>query len=307
MIYLYNDSDVPVWNVVDKNEKFFRVHVMPKEGEKRTFGIDIVKRDHSMDDFFLEVLEDDLAKAKNKALWALGEMCFTLCYNSKTGLPFVKPTKLINQSQLDLYVLAYTIPAGMKMVNTKSSRFSILYTEMDEEAGMVYIIGVAKAVAKPFLYLTFANDTNVVTKHLLIVKATNEAAVFTHKYTVEEAVASKYADTIYSKSEFTGIKPSKVHVPYALIIYPFDMENVKKDICEARYNKSDKFTVYIDANAKDIKNKIMAMTTSGYSAATYYINETYAKVTEEMMNACPYVKSFRRVNYICSDGKIKSL
>ena len=214
----------------------------------------------------------------------------------------------------DLYLLAYKIPEETHLVFVKSNRFNVLYTHTDDERGMIYVIAVAKPDAKPFFYLTFADDKGmyIETKHILIVKATNEVAVFSKQYTWEEAITSSFATTIFGRNvgEFAGpneIPLGKVMVPYSIIVYPFDKEYIRKDICEDRYARNPKYTNYIDANAKNIKNQIRKLTSIGYNAATFYIDKSSTEITEADMKECPCVWMFKRFNFLCNDGKIRSL
>lgn len=315
MIYLYNESNEPIWNLIDKNDKFFRVEIVPKyENDKDVIGIDIVKNQLTIDDFFMDVLDPEVAKLKNKSLWALIDAQFNLVYNSRSGLPFIKPSDNTRRTHHDLYLLAYKIPEETHLVFVKSNRFNVLYTHTDDERGMIYVIAVAKPDAKPFFYLTFADDKGmyIETKHILVVKATNEVAVFSKQYTWEEAINSSFATTIFGRNvgEFAGpneIPLGKVMVPYSIIVYPFDKEYIRKDICEDRYVRNPKYTNYIDANAKNIKNQIRKLTSIGYNAATFYIDKSSTEITEADMKDCPCVWMFKRFNFMCNDGKIRSL
>ena len=42
MIYTYNETDIPFWDVVDKNEHFYRIKTKSSD-IKNGFGIDIIK------------------------------------------------------------------------------------------------------------------------------------------------------------------------------------------------------------------------------------------------------------------------
>ena len=315
MIYLYNDCNEPIWDVVSKNEKFFRIGVIPKyENDKDAIGIDIIKNKLTLDDFFMDILDPEVAKLKNKSLWALADVQFNLVYNSRSGMPFLKPSDSNRRVHHDLYVLAYEIPVDMHLVYVKSNRFNILYTATDTERNMIYIIAVAKPDAKPFFYLTFtdAEQTCVETKHVLIVKANNEVAIFNKRYSWDEAINSPFATTIFGRNvgEFAGpneIPLGKVMVPYSIIVYPFDKEYVRKDLCEGRFVRNPKYTNYIDANAKNLKNQLRKLTSIGYSAATFYVDKSAAEITEADMKDCPCVWMFKRFNFLCNDGKVRSL
>ena len=312
MIYMFNESDYPVWDVIEKNDKFFNVGLIPKSrDEKNVLGIDIVKNGLTIDDFFVDVLDDSVAKSKIKTLWSLGDIQFNLCHNSRTGLPFLKPAFNVTRPHNDLYVIAYTVPPGSELIYERPNRFSVLYTKEDKEAGMVYIIAVAKSDAKPFYYLTYRKpDGTIITKHIVTMKSTNEAAVFVKQYTPEEAAESHWSNTIFGKegvSHSTEIRIAKMVVPYSVIVYPFDREDVRKTICEGRYNMNEKYTHYIDANTKGLRNALRRMINAGYVAASIYIDKPFAEVTDEDFDSCAERAMFKRISFICSDGKIKSL
>lgn len=312
MIYLYNDTGKEAWEVTTKNERFWRVQVIPGEGEERTFGIDIIKNDMTYDDFFVDILTEEVAEQSNRsAVWALGVHSFILCYSSKSGLPFLSPVSNDpnDQYHFDLYVLAYKVPDNMKLVYERSGKFTVLYSKLDEKKGIQYIIGVAKPSNIPFYYLTWATEDReqIHTKHMVVVKKTNEVGIFGHNYTKEEADKSPFKNIIFGKRDVTSVQPSKVNVPYFVILYPGDKPQIHDEFCVSRYGRKDKYTTYIDTLDKAVRNKIRIMTSKGYSAATIYIDKPFETVTEEDMRTCQYANMFKRVNFLCSDGRIKSL
>ena len=310
MIYMFNESDVPVWDVIEKNDKFFNVGLIPKSHEeKNIFGIDIVKNGLTIDDFFVDVLDDSVAKSKKKTLWSLGDIQFNLCHNSRTGLPFLKPAFNVTRPHNDLYVIAYSIPEGAELIYERPNKFSVLYTK--EEDGMVYIIGIAKADAKPFYYLTYRKpDGSIITKHIVTMKSTNEAAVFIKHYGADSNIDAKWSNTIFGKEgtiRSNKIRVAKMVSPYSVIVYPFDNEGFRKNVCEERYGMNEKYTHYIDANTKGLKNALRRMINGGYVAASFYIDKPFAEVTQEDFDNCHEMSMFKRANFICSDGKIRSL
>lgn len=315
MIYLFNETNSPLWDVVEKNEQFFRIGLRHKsEEERQSFGIDLTKGEFNIGDFFLDVLEENVVTSPAKKVWALSTACFTLCYNNKSGLPFLK---CVEESSFtyDLFILTYSIPDGMNMVFEKNNRFYVLYTKEEEADGvhLVHVIGVAKPEVKPFYYLTYANEdrTKFVTKQLGTVKKTGDVSIFRHEYTKESLESSSFRSTIVGKTEINKIRTAKVLVPFSIIFCPANKPEVMKEICEGRYHRNPKFTTYVQygdpIDFKRIKETIHKLRDEKYSAATYYIDKPFAEVTEEDMKASPYYFLFRRVNFLCKDGKIKSL
>jgi hypothetical protein len=49
------------------------------------------------------------------------------------------------------------------------------------------------------------------------------------------------------------------------------------------------------------------MINGGYVAASFYIDKPFAEVTQEDFDNCHEMSMFKRANFICSDGKIRSL
>lgn len=312
MIYMFNESDYPVWDVIEKNDKFFNVGLIPKNADdKNPLGIDIVKNGLTIDNFFVDVLDKEVAESKPKTLWSLGDIQFNLCYNSRTGLPFLKPAFNTLRPHNDLYLIAYKLPEDAELIYEKPNRFTVLYTEEDKERGMVYIIAVAKEDTKPFYYLTYKKtDGTIITKHIVTMKGSNMAAVFIKQYTPEEAAASRFSYTIFGKEGATHsntIRIAKVVVPYAVVVYPFENEAVRKSICEDRYSMNEKYTHYVDSNTKGLKNALRKLINMGYVAASFYIDKPFAEVTEEDVKDHSEMLMFKRYNFICSDGKIRSL
>ena len=308
MIYTYNETDIPFWDVVDKNEHFYRIKTKSSD-IKNGFGIDIIKRATKFDDFFMDVLEEQVITKPDKMMWALGAMSFNLCYNNKTGMPFLKPDFAENEFAYDLFILTYKMDEGYKITNEKSSRFSVLYTENDTENQAIHIIAVARPMNNPFFYLTFSTDDgeNYITKHLVTLKREGTVQVFINHMTKEEVDVSNYRSVIIGKKNIDHIKIAHTLAPYGLIIYPEDRKDVY-DICAIKYRKNPKHTKYVNQNAVNLYKLLKeCKSRDRYSAATFYVDKPYAEITEEDLTAVKYTNLFKRVNFLCSDGKMKSL
>jgi len=306
MIYIFNETDSSVWDVTDKNDKFFRVGVI---GD-RHFGIDIVKKDYTLDDFFLDILDPKVVESPKKMFWALSDMSFSICYNVKNGTPFLKPVKRVTPNSYDLYAVTYKKPERGVLINEKSNRFTVISVSEDEN--LVHIIAIAKPVAKPYYYLTYlceGQDCESVyhTKHIVTTKS-GEISIFRNSYFQSEVEASPYKNNILGKNTPTTISVSRTLRPYSLIIYPFDNETVLTELCEKRYGCSEKYNKYADANAKNLPTVLYNLRkTEYYSAATFYVNRKFDELTKDMaLEDCPLSTRFKRVNYLCSDGKVKS-
>lgn len=307
MIYFYNETDIPLWEIVDKNEYFYRIKLKQPDA-KNGFGIDIIKNKLAMDSFFLEVLEDEVAAKPDKIMWALGAMSFGVCYNNKTGLPFLKPEDEENEYTYDLFILSYKLDEGYTIVNEKANRFSILYANEDKENGIIHLVAIARPSNNPFFYLTFATEDgeNYITKHLVTVKREGTVNLFINHMTKAEVEASKYKSIIMGRKTLNGIKISNTRVPYGIIVYPGDREDVL-ETCYKRYHKNPKFTKFIDQNSDKLEAKLKECKNKGhYTAATFYVDKPYNVITEADIKDIKYTGMFVRVNFLCSDGKMKS-
>lgn len=303
MIYVFNETDSTQWYIGEKNDYFY--HIGVGEGN---FGISVLKKGTTEDNFITNSLFPD--GNPKKCVKVFSWLGFSVYYNNKSGLPFLRAIESEEYAQ-DLYLLTYKIPEGMKIITEKTGKIAVQYVRYDNEAGLVHIIATARPSNNPFYFLTFADEAleHFVTKHLVQNKKSNTVDVFIQEYTKEEVENSKFKSSILSKEmKPIVIKPAKVLQPYSVIVYPFTATNVK-DICVNRYKKMDDFTKYIDSNQPDNKlsRALEQYSQEKYNAVTIYINKPFDAVNDADMNYCGRIaKNYRRVNFLCSDGKIKS-
>lgn len=308
MIYFYNETDLPLWEIVDKNEYFYRIKLANGDQAKNGFGIDIIKNKMPMDSFFTEVLEDSIAERPDKIMWALGAMVFNVCYNNKTGLPFLKPEEEQSEYTYDLFILTYKLDEGYKIINEKSNRFSVLYVKEDKEHGAIHVVAIARPSNSPFFYLTLATEDgeSYITKHLVTVKREGTVNMFINHMTRQEVEGSKYKSIIMGKKAHAGIKISNTRVPYGVIVCPTDREDIM-EICHKKYHKNPKFTKFIDQASENLDAKLKECKNKGhYTAATFYVDKPYNELVEADVAGITQTSMFARVNFLCSDGKMKS-
>ena len=310
---MYNEFGTPIWDITEKNDNFIRINV---KGEgKNTFGIDIVKKSLSLDDFFLDILDNVYSQESGFVdVWAAGEIKFAMCYNNHNGTPFLKQSTDATKG-LDLYVITYLKNSDMELISERNRRFNILYTSEDKERGLIHIIATAKMDNEPYLYLTYREqDENgkfiYTTKHVITNKNKEDVNIYVRKYTEEEVAKSRYSKSILGDNNPKSvIKLAKTVIPYSVIIYPFSNEVVRKELCEKRYNKHSNYTKYINSeNAqRNLMAEIKRVRSEKYSAATFYIDKPFEDVTVEDMENTIGIDRFQRVNFLCQDGKVKSL
>ncbi|MDY5646913.1 MAG: hypothetical protein SPF22_07925 [Candidatus Onthovivens sp.] len=303
MIYVFNETDSTQWYIGEKNEYF--LHLGVGEGN---FGIGLLQKGVSEEMFETNsLLENSSPKKVVKVLSWLG---FNVYYNNKSGLPFLRAVESGDYAQ-DVYLLTYKIPEGMKIITEKTGKIAVQYVKYDSEAGLIHIIATARPSNNPFYFLTFADEEykNFVTKHLVQNKKTNTIDVFIQNYTREEVEESKFKSSIVNKEmKPIVVKPAKVLQPYSIIVYPFAKTEVK-DILTNRYKKSDEFCKFIDSSKKykDIIAELAKYHQDKFNAVSIYIDKPFDKVTDDdMYRASKIAKDYRRVNFVCSDGKIKS-
>ena len=132
MIYIFNESDSAIWEVREKNEFFYHIGLVNSR-----FGIDILKRDIDTSEFIVNSLNTP------GKLMVLSSNSFNVCYNNKSGLPFLKSVVNVNDYSQDLYILSYKIPEKMETVFEKNGKFNILYTKFDSKSnisqGLIYV------------------------------------------------------------------------------------------------------------------------------------------------------------------------
>lgn len=305
MIYLFNESNEKIWNLTSKNDFFYHIGL-----EDSRFGVDILKRDIPEDAFYTECFEPQ-SQLPLKAL-VLSSNSFNICYNNKSGLPFLKAVNNINDYSQDLYILSYCVPEGMELVFEKNGKFNILYTKYDVKRKMIHIIATAKPINLPFFYLTFADKDfeHFTTKHMTILKKNFMVSVFIQHYNREDVEKSEFRLCIVGKNEITDLeriklKPSKVYTPYSVIIYPFQNESIKTDICEAKFNKDENHTKYVDMDSSVLIAELRKILNMKYHAATFYIDKNFDEV--DIANDLTKIHGanlFDKVNYLTADGRI---
>lgn len=301
MIYLFNESDTVSWELTEKNEYFFHLGV---KGTK--FGIDILKRDITGFEFFPGAFET--MNYQNVVVCA--STFFQICYNNKSGLPFLKPVVNPNEYSHDLFLITYRIPEGMEIINDKSGKFTIHYSKYDKENQCIHIVGSGKSANFPYFFLTFADNkqTKFITKHIVTLKKSSTISVFIQEYTKEQVEASEYKATILGKGVPTKIKASKVLTPYAVIVYPFSKPNLRTQFCEKKFSKDPDHTKYVDQEARSMISELKKLNIAGkYIAATFYIDRNADDITEDDMRHVRGANIFDRVNFLTLDGKIKSI
>lgn len=301
MIYIFNESNLKKWEITDKNDFFYRIALKDTH-----FGIDILKRDITMDEFFTDVLNEE---NETPVVQVLSCASFSVCYNNKSGLPFLKPSANANGYSQDLYLLSYKIPTGMEIINEHVSKFAVQYSKYDKSNGLIHIIGVGKPINHPLYFLTFADahNENFATKHMVTVKKSSTVQVFIQNYTKEELDKSEHRQIIIGNGQKTKVKVAKVIYPYSVIVYPFSNTDLKKDIIEGRFNKDPDHTHYVDTESKAVYNELKRLNNKKYNAATFYIDKNYDEVTEEDMENVKYTNIFNKVNFLTKNGRVKSL
>lgn len=305
MIYVFNESNEQIWEITSKNDYFFHIGLI----ESR-FGVDILKRDMDPDNFYPKAFE----ASEEPKMVMLSPNSFGICYNNKSGLPFLKSLTNVNEYSQDLFLLSYKVPEGMEIVFEKNGKLNILYTKFDMKRGMVHIVATAKPVNIPYYYLTFADSklNNFVTKHLTTSKKNSSVNIFIQKYTAKEIEESEFKNSIIGKNSINEvsqikIKPSKVFVPYSVIVYPFSKPNIKTDICEGKYNKDENHTKYADSESKSLISELRKINNLKYRAATFYVDKKFAEIDPSVDLAKVYgANIFDKVNYMTSDGRIIS-
>lgn len=303
MIYIFNETNLKKWEITSKNDYFFRIELIGTH-----FGIDILKRDMEEDAFFTNVLESNMNET-SATVQVLSCASFAVCYNNKSGLPFLKPIVNGNEFTQDLYILTYRIPEGMEIINEHAGKFAVQYSKYDKNNGLLHVIGVGKPVNYPLYFLTFADasNSNFVTKHMVNVKKTSMVQVFIQKYTKEEVEASDHKAIIIGKGEKTKVSVAKVIYPYSVIVYPFANEEFKKEILEGRFNKDPEHTHYFDQQSKSLFTELKKINNKKYNAATFYIDKPFEEITDEDMENVKYTNIFNKVNFISKNGRVKSL
>ena len=299
MIYFYNEVETAIWNIIVKIDFFFSFCL-----ENENLGIDILKKDIELGDFFCNEIQD----ADNSVKVASCNS-FALTYNNKSGVPFLRFIKEPNEYSNDLFIMTYSIPEGYSVCFEKKGHFNVTFLKYDKEKSVLSIIAVAKPSDNPYYFLTFKNEdgTKFITKHLVMVKKNSTMKVFKQEYTLEEVEASEHKGSIIGSENFIKLTPNRVIQPYSVIVYPFSKESVRTNICEKRYKKNAEYTHYIDSEAKDLYQQLKTLRNNKYNAATFYIDKPFKEITNEDLQAVKMIRMFRRVNFICADGRITSI
>lgn len=298
MIYIFNESDSAIWEVREKNEFFYHIGLVNSR-----FGIDILKRDIDTSEFIVNSLNTP------GKLMVLSSNSFNVCYNNKSGLPFLKSVVNVNDYSQDLYILSYKIPEKMETVFEKNGKFNILYTKFDSKSGMIHIIGTAKPSNNPFYYITFAdeNGNNFVTKHLTTLKKNSSTTIFIQDYTREEVEKCEFKTSIIGNTDEIKkirLRPSKTLIPYSVIVYPFKNTTVA-DYCNNKFNKDSNHTKYVDQESKYMMSELRKLNGMKYCAATFYVNKNFVEIDpQEDLKAIRGASIFNKVNYMTADGRI---
>ena len=299
MIYFYNEVENAKWNIIEKNDAFFSFGL-----EDDRISIDILKKDIEMTDFFATEIQQ-----ADTAVKVASCNSFALTYNNKSGVPFLRAVKNPNEYSNDLFVMTYSIPEGYKICYEKKGHFNVIFLRYDKENGVLSVIATAKPSENPHYFLTFKNEdgSKFITKHLVMIKKNSTMKVFKQEYTLEEVQSSDHKSSIIGANEIIRLVPNKVIQPYSVIVYPFSKESVRANICEKRYKKNVDYTHYIDSESKDAYQQLKALRNDKYNAATFYIDKPFNEITTEDMQNVKMVRMFRRVNFICNDGRITSI
>lgn len=298
MIYVYNESDNPVWSFIDKNAHFMRITTI----ENSKLGIDIMKKYLHVDDVDIK----KFSEVNMKELRVFSYDSFSCYFNSKSGNPFLHPATGGNQYSNDLFLLTYKVPKGFKICKEKTNKFSILYT--NNANGCLNIIGVAKPNNNPTFLLTLTNawdpevkNPTYITKHMITTKR-NLNVVLSKTYTKEEAEASKYKLSIIGTNYSDHVSTSRLTHPYSLIICPDDI----LEECVQKYHISAEHSVHLVPDDPDLYNKLKKLYMDHYNAATFYIDKKSTEITPEDLKS-EYSNFFRKINFVTADCKIKSL
>ena len=299
MFYIYNETSAQL-EVTTKTEKFFHIGIKDMK-----FGIDIMT-EHP----------ENISKDYNAAgfdgietVQILSCNSYRLIYNNKSGNPFLKIDEEPSDNSYDAYLLVYKYNEeenGMKLFNEKRINFNILYSKHDETNGVIYVIGVAKPNANPKFFLTFTNEENYNTKHLMFNRKFI-SVVYNKYYTAEEAKANKFANLITTPAKSKMLIPDKSRKPFSVIIAPWN-NGEKKEYLEnilKRYHISTERAKRIDSESKIIYRELQQLRNAEhYNAITVYIDKSFEEFKHEEEPTFKYLKMFKNVNYLTNDSKV---
>lgn len=301
MIYVYNETDQPQWEILEKNNSFFHIGI-----PDTYFGIDILKNNTTIKDYDADIL----SVISSKYLQMVSTLAYSVFTNNKSGYPSLKPVDAPNEYSSDLYLLTYKIPEGLKVIKEKTNKFITQYVSVDYKHGILSIIATAKPIFKPSYFITLSDEkrTKYITKDLATDTKTSIVNIYIKEYTREQAEASKHKKYVLEESKYEILKNAKSKHPYSLIVYPFSKPEVK-ETCEKVFHRHPDHTIYINSEDKAIYSLLKAKRNEKYNAATFFVDKPAAQIKESGLEkkVCvdeKLIRMFRNVNYISNDMKI---
>ena len=309
MLYVFNDTGIQTWELVKKNEKFFKLCA---KDQNVHVGIDILMNFSTETDY-------DLNKLVNPAdarIEAISTLNYNVCYNDKSGYAFLKPIPrgVHRKFTNDLYLITYKIPEGAVLIKEQSMNFHLHFATMDLANNICYMIGTARDNAIPNLFVTFATKANedgirdhYWTKDLVCMKTNKAKRIYIKEYTREEAEASKFSKYIMASTGENAFTIYHPPYPYGVIVYPFEGHDDVKTTCLERWHKREERVVFIDANISDLQSELRRKYTERYNAASFYVDETYDDLMENGFEIPEYTNIFKNVNFITKDMKILNI
>lgn len=296
MIYVFNETDQPQWNVIDKNASFLHIG-----SPYSFFGIDILKNNTGLADYTMDIL--NVTNSKN--LQIASTLAFSVFTNNKSGYPSLKPIDAPNEYSSDLYLISYKLDAGLQVIKEKANKFTIQYIQPDYQHGVLNIIATGKPVFKPSYFITLSDKdrTKYITKDLVTNAETSIVTIYIKNYTKAEAEASSHKKYILEESKYEMLKPAKSRKPYSIIVYPFSKPEIQ-DVCTNDYHRHPDHTIYLNSEDKNLYSLLKQKRTDKFNAVTFYITKTVEQVKTEGIPQLKLARLFHNVNYLTSDMKI---
>lgn len=129
MIYLYNETTKPQWDIVEKNNTFFRLE---NQTNKR-FGIDFLKGDLSRESFNLDVLDT----VNDVSLNTLFNGTTTVVFEKKALTPFIINGLNYNT---DIIIATFDLSDGRRILNHRVRNGNVYSYMYDVNYGVFTII-----------------------------------------------------------------------------------------------------------------------------------------------------------------------
>lgn len=304
MIYIYNQTNKPQWNVIDKAERFARIATV----DDAKFGIDIFKT-AGMEDAVMRIdLSDEFGHRFD--IVKVSDLTTTIRFDHRHFNPFIMPVEEGNNT--DILLISVSLDEGKEMINYFSRDAFVYYYKIDAEHDVMhFVVSFNVNEQMPFIqFILRGYDRDMVTRVMVRYSDRRNAYEVTNTTIAKIEVPAKgqrgYFDTSDRRLE-DGTHPIHVYRPARpthTIVKLDDVTDEQMDRIKHRYHLTDRSAKFVAP--RELRNYARK---TRISAVTYVINKDTKSIIDnkdEVIESLAKlgVHFYRTVNVVSNEGKV---